>query len=46
MSCVQVFLWSVSGSLEVNLEMSIALIEESIEFIIKLEYFQKFRIRV
>jgi len=33
----------VSGSLEVNPELSIALIEESIEFIIKLEYFQKFR---
>jgi len=33
----------VSGSLEVNLEMSIALIEESIEFRLKLEYFWKFR---
>jgi len=32
----------VSGSSEVNLEQSEALIEESVEFIIKLEYFQKF----
>jgi len=32
----------VSGSSEVNLKQSIALIEESIEFIIKPEYFQEF----
>jgi len=32
----------VSGSSEVNQELSIALIDESIEFIIKLEYFWKF----
>jgi len=32
----------VSGSSEVNSELSVASIEESIEFIIKLEYFQMF----
>ena len=32
----------MSGSLEVNLELRVALIEESIEFILKLEYFWKF----
>jgi len=32
----------VSGSLEVNPELSIALIEEGIEFRLKLEYFWKF----
>ena len=39
LSSVQVFLKSVSRSLEVNLEQSIALIEESVKFQIKLEYF-------
>jgi len=33
----------VSRFLEVNPEQSVALIEESIAFIIKLEYFWKFR---
>jgi len=33
----------VSGSLEANPELSVALIEERIEVRFKLEYFQKFR---
>ena len=32
----------MTGSLKVNPELSIALLEESIEVRIKLEYFQKF----
>jgi len=32
----------VTGSLKVNPELSIALLEESIEVRIKLEYFQKY----
>ena len=44
LSHIQVFLYSKSRDLEVNLESSIALIEESIEFRLKLklEYFWKF----
>ena len=42
LSCICIFL-TVSQSLEFNLELSVALIERSIEIKIKVEYFQKFR---